>query len=113
MRDGLRKLRHAGTHLGLPLFLFPLLVPHAPFSTCALFSSFLVFLPLIGYGGHRSPIATGGTSGEPQEEYLLLKPPESLGLRPKSSKKTRKIERNSTNRLKEERSCFSHIPVYF
>lgn len=46
--------------------------------TCALFSASLC-LPSShkGYGGHRSPVATGGTSGEPQEEniFFLYPPP--------------------------------------
>lgn len=46
-----------------------------PLSWCVLSSRvFSVFLAPMGYGGHRSPVATGGTSGEPQEEYLLLVP---------------------------------------
>lgn len=97
MRDGLRKLRHAGTHLdSLSLFLFFLPVPLAPFSVCALFS---VFLAPTGYGGHRSPVATGGTSGEPQEEYLLLVPRASgSSSDAPTSKETRVPDRNSANR---------------
>lgn len=100
MRDGLRKLRHAGTHLdSLSLFHFFLPVPLAPFSVCALFSSPSVFLAPMGYGGHRSPVATGGTSGEPQEEYLLLVPRASgSSSDAPTSKEMRVPGRNSANR---------------
>jgi len=90
MRDGLRKLRHVGTHraapspsppsssLSLSLSLSPFL-SHLPLSRRILSVSFSPRVPRslfrTGYGGHRSPVATGGTSGEPQEEYLLLVPP--------------------------------------
>jgi len=102
MRDGLRKLRHAGTHLDSLSSLFP----RAPFSACALFSSFLVFLPRVGYGGHRSPIATGGTSGEPQEEYLLLlEPPEFSS----SSSRGKKKKKGSTKGSKLAFFIFLYI----
>lgn len=81
MRDGLRKLRHAGTHLDSPSFSSS--CPTCPFlGVCS-----LPRVPLSFFLPRRSPLArvlarslaaTGGTSGEPQEEYLLLVP---LGLR--------------------------------
>lgn len=82
------------------LFLFFLpSVPLAPFSVCALFSSPSVFLAPVGYGGHRSPVATGGTSGEPQEEYLLLVPRASgSSSDAPASEETREPDRNSANR---------------
>lgn len=113
MRDGLRKLRHAGTHLDslpLSLSLFFLLVPLAPFSVCALFSSSSVFLAPVGYGGHRSPVATDGTSGEPQEEYLLLVPRASgSSSDAPTSKETREPDRNSANRGEASSPLLDHF----
>lgn len=54
MRDGLRKLRHAGTHLDSLSFSPLLLVPSAPFSACALFSESHCLSS--SRGGHRSLI---------------------------------------------------------
>jgi len=65
--------------LSLSLFLFL----SCPFlDTCALFSASLC-LPSSrkGYGGHRSPVATGGTSSEPQEENIFFLYPQPLGPR--------------------------------
>lgn len=52
MRDGLRKLRHAGTHLELPLFLL-FLCPACPFlGVCS-----LLRVPLSFFFPRRSPLA--------------------------------------------------------
>jgi len=79
-----------------------------PVSRCALFSNLSVFLASMGYGGHRSPVATGGTSGEPQEEYLLLVPRASWSsMDAPTSEETREPNGNSTNR--EEAPSFLYI----
>lgn len=91
------------------LFLFFLLILLAPFSVCALFSSPSVFLAPMGYGGHRSPVATGGTSGEPQEEYLLLVPQVSgSSLDALTSKGTREPARNSGNCGEASSPLYTH-----
>lgn len=65
MRDGLRKLRHAGTHLSSSsLLLGSSSSSSASAAAVALFVSTLPFRVPRGYGGHRTPLsATAGTNG--------------------------------------------------
>lgn len=87
--------------------------------TCALFSASLC-LPSShkGYGGHRSPVATGGTSGEPQEENIFfLYPPQSFGPRRGRFGFEANAEIADGNLANREKSvswfCFSVKEIFF